>query len=31
MVLVELMTLVLRTKSIDQWPFTLVDGTLEYL
>ena len=31
MVLVELMTLVLCTKSIGQWPFTLVDGTLEYL
>jgi hypothetical protein len=31
MILVELMTLVLCTKSIGQWPFTLVDGTLEYL
>jgi hypothetical protein len=31
MVLEELMTLVLRTKSIGQWPFTVVDGTLEYL
>jgi hypothetical protein len=31
MVLVELMTLVLCAKSIGQWPFTLIDGTLEYL
>jgi hypothetical protein len=31
MVLVGLMTLVLRTKSIGQWPFTFIDGTLEYL
>jgi hypothetical protein len=31
MVLEELMTLVLRTKSIGQWPFTLIDRTLEYL
>jgi hypothetical protein len=31
MVLEELITLVLCIKSIGQWPFTLVDRTLEYL
>jgi len=31
MTLEELMTLVLCIKSIGQWPFTLIDITLEYL
>jgi hypothetical protein len=31
MILEDLMALVLRTKSIGQWPFTLVDKTLIYL
>jgi len=31
MILKDLMTLVLCTKSIGQWPFTLVDRTLVYL
>jgi hypothetical protein len=30
-ILEDLMTLVLRTKSIGQWPFTLADRTSEYL
>ena len=30
-ILEDLMTLVLRTKSISQWPFTLIDRTLVYL